>query len=378
MIANEFMLEKYKLKQKPFKDRIAREKWLETWTNREKEVRQWEEIISHSVSADKNYLAFIIGDYGQGKTLSLMKIEKTAKEYKEILPLLLNFKGEERAKAGLDFIFRVFRSIDFGELGERKHDDLRNAIEIIPDRFEETRTILEKIHFGEGETKRLALYFLRGEISSPTQSQLKKLEVLRKIDGIDIAKEHLAGFLMFIKGLGYTTLLLAIDEFEYLFALAPRTQHGIYLALLRGLYDFTAGMGENADYAANMVLFIAISESGWTYLDDLEKREASIGGPIVPLLRRIDDTIRLYPFDKKQTRELIEKRLAYNRVEGKFKEQPLVPFSEDFVDFISEDTKGAIAKIIVRCDHVLDAGLAERVPLLDKEFAKRVLEERGF
>jgi hypothetical protein len=54
MITQEFMREKYKLKRKPFKDRIAREKWLDTWTNREEEVKQWEGVISDSISSDKN------------------------------------------------------------------------------------------------------------------------------------------------------------------------------------------------------------------------------------------------------------------------------------------------------------------------------------
>jgi hypothetical protein len=247
----------------------------------------------------------------------------------------------------------------------------------MPDQFNEVRTILDKICCGEGEIGEVALYFLRGEII-PTQSQLRKLEVVRKIDRIDVAKEYLAGFLTFAKGLGYTTLLLAIDEFEYLFSLVTKTQHSIYLALLRELYDFTAGMGENAENIANMVLFIAISESGWSYLTDLEKKERSIGGPIVPLRRRVDAEIELGPFNEAQTRELIEKRLRYNRVEGRFEDQPLIPFTESFVSFIHEETRGVLEKIIVRCDHVLDAGLGERVPVLDKEFARRVLEERGF
>lgn len=367
MSTEEFMRERYALEQRPFKDRIAKEKWLDTWTNREEEIEKWTAIIADSVSTDKNYLALIIGDYGQGKTLSLMKIIEMADKYEEILPIRLNFKGEERSKPGLDFIFRVFKNIDFARLIEDRHDDLESAIENISDG--EVRAILGKICFGEGKTSRLALYFLRGEIT-PTQSQLKELEVLRKIDKIDIAKEYLTGLLTFIAGLGYRTLLLAIDEFEYLFSLVPRTQHSIYLALLRALYDL--------DGDAKMSFFIAISESGWSYLDVLDRREESGGSPSVPLRRRVDDMRTLGPFSKKQTKKLIEKRLSYNRIKGISMEKPLIPFTEDFVDFIWNETKGALAKIILRCDHVLDAGIAERVPILDREFAIRVLEERGF
>lgn len=377
MKVERFIEEKYGLKGNPFLDDIARAVWLETWVNREEQLKEWTRVISNAVSPVKNYIVFVIGDYGRGKTLSLLKIIDESKEHKEILPVYLNFKGEEKSKPGLDFMFRIFKSIDFDKVRKyKKKDDLKNVIESLSDDLDEVKVILKKIYFGENEQK-LALYFLRGELK-PTQSQLKELEVLRKIDSVDIAKEYLAGILGFIKKLEYSTLLLAIDEFEYLFSLVPRTQHSIYLALLRGLYDFPLGMGKKVNGIANMAFFIAVSESGWNSLKEMEKKEASTGGPIVPLLDRVDAKTILGLFDKKQTRKLIEKRLRYNRIKGKYEDEPLIPFTENFVDFIYEKTGGAPRAIIARCGQILDVGLAERVPLLNKEFARKALEERGF
>jgi Cdc6-like AAA superfamily ATPase len=379
MIDRDFMEKKYGLKERPFKDRIARETWIETWTNREKQVEQWNRVIDDSVnSPNANYITFIIGDYGQGKSLSLMKIAKTAKGKKEILPIRLNFKSEEKAKKpGLDFVFRIFKSIDFEKLRIDKNSNINNAIKNIPVKFDEARKVIIKIMSGEKDMSDLASYFIRGEIEL-NKSQLKDFGIIRKIDSLDIGKEYLIAFLAFIKELGYTTLLLAIDEFEYLFSLVTKSQQNIYLALLRGLYDITADYEIPDNTIANMVFFIAISEDGWTYLNDLEKKERSSGGPVNPLLRRIDEKVTLEPFDKNQTKELIQNRLRCNRASGSFDDQPLIPFKDDFVDFIFEETKGVLEKIIVRCDHVLDAGVAERIPLLDRDFAERVLRERGF
>ena len=205
------------------------------------------------------------------------------------------------------------------------------------------------------------------------------LGILRKIDNIDVAKEYLLGILIFLRALGYSSLLLAIDEFEYLFSLVPRTQYSIYLALLRGLYDFPLGIPirVNFDKVAKLVLFIAISEDGWRHLEELEKRETLTGGPISALLDRIDEITLLTVFDKNSTRQLIEKRLSYNRIKGKFEDEPLIPFTEDFVDLIYKKTQGNPRKIIELCGHILDAGLADRVPILDKEYAEKVIEERG-
>lgn len=392
---NKFLKREYGLKdtiREAFADDTARKMHLEWWINREREFREWQKIIRQSTSLNKNYIVFIIGSYGRGKTLSLLKVMDEAVKLKEIYPIFLNFKGEEKSKPGLDLIFRIYKSIDFYKLSSSRNDeDLKIAIKSMPEDFEEAKNILNRIYFGKvnkyqqtfftsdekSEVSRLALFFLRGEIK-PTVSQLKQLGVIRKIENIDVAKEYLAAILCFIKNLGYKGLLLAVDEFEYLFSLVTKSQHSIYIALLRSLYDFPVGLNIELEEIANMVFFIAISEDGWSSLKEMEKRETSIGGPTVPWLDRADAATTLGVFDKNQTLELIEKRLRFNRVKGKFEADPLIPYTEDFVDFIYERTGGEPRAITVRCSQVLEAGLAERIPLLNNEFAQRVLEERGF
>ena len=399
-IDTKFLQEKYGLKEAvriAFSDKTARRKQLEWWINREEELEEWRKIIMQSVSLERNHMVFIIGSYGRGKTLSLLKVIDEAEKHDEICICYLNFKGEEKSKSGLDFLLRVFRSIDFSKLKIGKTaEELRTAIKSIPGALGEPRSILEKIFLDKSdsyqqelfsvkelgqrsssELGKLALFFLRGEIK-PSPSQLRRLGIMRRIDTVDIAKEYLSAILSFIKALGYKTLLLAIDEFEYLFSLVPKSQHSIYIALLRSLYDFPTGLAWKPGDVANMTFFISISEDGWDNLKEMEKREASIGGPTVPLLDRVDAKTTLGVFDRNHTRELIVKRLKYNRIAHKFENQPLIPFTEDFVDYIYKQTDGEPRAIVVRCGQVLDAGLADRVPLLNRDFAQRVLEERGF
>lgn len=407
-MSNRFLEERYGLKEtviQAFSDKTARKEQLEWWTNREEELEVWRRIIAQSISLRKNHIVFIIGSYGRGKTLSLLKVVDESEKFKEIYQSSLNFKGEERSKPGLDFIFRIFKSIDFQRLKNEQTDEkLRSAIEAIPAAYREAKRVLTNICFGKVDVKalgvvmyqeklfpgtsqvqakmpdlekrgNLALFFLRGEIK-PSASQLEVLKVLRKIDSIDIAKEYLGAILCFLKNLGYKTLLLAIDEFEYLFSLVPKNQHSIYIALLRSLYDFPTGSELEPDNVANMAFFIAISEDGWASLKEMEMAEASIGGPTVPLLDRVDATTTLGNFDGDETKQLIVKRLQFNRVKGRFEDKPLIPFTEDFVNFIYEQTKGEPRATIVRCGQVLDAGLAEGVGLLNKDFALRVMKER--
>ena len=346
------------------------------------------------MSINKNFIIFIIGSYGRGKTLSLLKIKDEAKKFnRKIFPIYLSFKGEEKSKPGLDFIFWIFKSIDFDELVKNIDTiDLSKAIEDIPRNFDEAKSLLriiyghrrtkqQDVRGGDASTessiKKLALYFLHGELK-PTSSQLKQLGLMRKIDTIDIAKEYLGAILCFMKNLEYKSFLLAIEEFEYLFSLVPKSQHNIYLALLRGLYDFSTELNISSDEIANLVFFIAISEDGWEKLQDMEKREIRQGGPIRPLMRRVDVKTTLRNFNREETKELIEKVLRYNRVNEEFDKNLLIPFTEDFVDYIYDQTAGLPSAIKVRCAQVLDAGLADRVPSLTEKYAQKILEERRF
>ena len=73
----------------------------------------------------------------------------------------------------------------------------------------------------------------------------------------------------------------------------------------------------------------------------------------------------------------ISKRLAFNRVRGKYEDQPLIPFTEDFVEFLYETSAGKPGEIIIRCDHVLDVGVEKEITLLTDSFAKEVFDLRG-
>jgi len=398
MEEEKFISAKYKLKQSAFDafpDKVARPENIAWWIDREEELQKWEALINKAAKTRRNYMAFIIGNYGRGKTFSLLKIVEIAKNYERAVPVFLNLKGEEKSTPGLDLLFKIFRSINFFEIAKDiDPKKLRETIDSLPESLKEVKAILRAIYFGtigayqtglfgdvshtrQSTLADVALNFLKGDIR-PNATQLKQLSVLRKIDKIDIAKEYLAGILVFIRKLGYTTLLLAVDEFEGLFSLVTKSQQSIYIALLRSLYDFPMGTPLKDEEIANMVFFFGISESGWASLKEMESKEEAIGGPTVPLMERIDEASTLSVFNKAQARELIEKRLKYNRIEEKFEVEPLIPFTENFVEYVQEITNGEPRDILEVCGHVLDAGIAERVPKLDRKFAESVLEARGY
>ncbi|MCX6686746.1 MAG: DUF2791 family P-loop domain-containing protein [Methanoregula sp.] len=400
---DKFLQKQYKLKNKKevfetFKDKVAKNRDLHLWVDRDEESEKWNNIIKESSEIDKNYIVFIIGNYGRGKSLSILKILNESKKYPNISSVYLNLLAEEAQPSALTFIFRIFKNLDFYKLSKgKKYGKIKIAIDKIPSQYTEVKKILHRIYFGpqkseqailfddnldfqiqdKSDISKNALFFLRGEIT-PNASLMKALGVSRKIENIDLGKEYLAGILFFMRNLGYHTLLLGIDEFESLFSLVPKSKQSKYTALLRGLYDLPSELDIKPQELANIVFFISISESGWSGLKEMRDKEASIGGPTQPLLDRVDAEITLSVLNKESTSDLISKRLHYNRIDDSVLDKPLIPFNEGFVNYIYDKTGGEPRMILTRCSQVLDAGLKDRAPLLTAEYAQKVLEKRGF
>jgi hypothetical protein len=369
------MEKKYGLKESPFKQKSSLWEEVPTWVDREKEMKAWNKILDDSVATPSaNFIVLIVGDYGMGKSLSLFKINNEARERKRHFPIYLSLLGEQKpSKPGLDVMYRIFREVDFSKLKINKKELMYvNEID------SEVYKILRHILFGDKELKKLALSYIRGEISV-TQSQLKALGVMRKMNDIDLAIDYLIGILFLIKQSGFSTFLITIDEFEYLFSLVPKSSQPIYLALLRRLYDLRTRIPQKLrDTTSNIALFLAISADGERRLKEMQDTEKTTGGPISPLRRRIAfNVITLTSLTQKASIELIEKRLSLNRTTGEFSENPLIPFTKEFAVFIHDISDGRPETIIDRCDNVLDVGLERRIPLLTKEFAIEVLQERG-
>jgi hypothetical protein len=353
---------------------------MQTWVGRQKEMDQAARILEDAVTGGKNHLVFFVGDYGLGKTMTLLKTVDVAKEKygPRILSFYTSFISPEKvANPGIYLVFKILRGIiqtkpslrlKLAPLASRK------LAELHPDILNVFRAAFSTKQ--DASLKQIALDFLCGTIK-PNQTQMRLLNINRKIDSLDVSIEYLVALLFLLKQSGICAVVGAMDEVEYLFSLATKSAQPVYLALLRELYDLPSKWGE--DWIKNMAglsLFFAISEDGWRRLLELQQSEQTTGGPITPLRDR-SATIFLLKFDRQTSEELIKKRLSLDRVSGKYQRDPLIPFTPDFVDFITDQAEGKPRWIIRFCDHVLDAGLERRVKLLDASFAKSVLIEKG-
>ncbi len=370
-----FLKNKYHLSELPFTRDTGSKDLVPTWVNQDEEVKKWKAIVDSLSNPQKNYLAVIIGQYGRGKTQALWKVASMAEEAGKVLVIYKDFrKGQAVKDPELDFIFELIRGIPFDELSKSK-TTIKAAIEKLPDSLEESRTILNKLYFGTSAQKKLALYFIKGQIK-PNKTQLEELEVLRKLDDSSILKEYFAAILRFLKELGFSSICFCLDEFESLFGLVPKSQRPSYIGILRSLYDFPGGsVTGDIGEITRIAIFIAVSEDGWTRLKEMEQEEKSTGGPIQPFIRRIDAVGSLKALTKDDTTKLIEARLKFDRPTKKYRSDYIIPFKKDFVEFVFEESNGEPHLIVGICDDVLKAGLKNKIEILDRKFAEQVLKK---
>jgi len=277
-------------------------------------------------------------------------------------------------KFGLDFVQRIFARLELDDIKNILVQVGKNDIEYLKGILHDPGIIFEKIKKGD----QLAFSFLRAD-RILDKKEMKELGVIRKIDSTDRAKEYLLAFLYLLKKAKIDTLLLAIDEVEYIFSQMRGAKISLVFNTLRGLYDLQQSYNKAIELGetTNMIFFFGISEDGWRKLNELHKREKTQGGPIQPFMDRKNNIIVLTPLSKNETKELIELRLKFNRVKGFYERKPLIPFTEQFVNYVFGLTKGRPRYIVERCDTVLLDGLDQKIPLITVDFAKKVYESHG-
>lgn len=368
-----FMEKEYRLKEDPFDSKVD---LFAPMAGRKEEKKKWEQIIRQRAGQRGNSFNFVIGDYGLGKSFTLYKICKSVEEHhKSILPVFITLLPEDAVrKFGLEFIQRIFSRFELKDFKRLLSTVNKNDFDHLKELLREPAIVFEKIKKGE----ELAFVFLRGDRSLDSK-ELKGLGIGRKIDSTDKAKDYLLALLYLLKKARIDSLLLAIDEVEYIFSQMRGSKISLAFNTLRGIHDLQQSHHKSLELGetANMIFFFGISEDGWRRLTvDLQKREKSQGGPIQPFMDRKDNVITLEPLSKPETKELIELRLSQSRA-GTDARKPLIPFTEEFVTYLFNLTKGRPRYIVERCDRVLLEGLEQKIPLITVDFAKKVYESHG-
>lgn len=346
-----------------------------------------------------NFMHFIVGSVGRGKSISLFRIEQIIEDdySTSVLPVRLEFVNTDDMNPR-GFLFRILvRLVQAWPRKKVAPDLILRALQQLPTDYSEWRGLLRAIMlpqasqlmstaslfpetFGgtssELDNRLVAIRYLSGQ--PLTAQEYGVLGLRHRLNSTDSALSILTSLRIALRCVGYCGIVGLVDEFENLFSNISKTRRPQYVTLLRNLYDAGTPDGLSGADMASLGFFFGVSEGGMSELSALGEHESD-AGPTAALKSRISSTT-LVGFTLVQTRQLIEKRLQKGRSTAPDQSDPeayIIPFTDDFVKYVHLVTMGWPRGIVQTCQDVLEAGLAEGVTLLDRNFAEKVRSDRA-
>lgn len=345
-----------------------------------------QEFLSRVVQTIKDFIGvqtnrglMLIGDYGMGKTFTLMKLEQAILADQPILAVRLPLLPSDPApRFGVDFIRRIYATIGKERLIELCHNSSLGFLDSV-DGF--VRQIFTNLKSADNSDVVELSYDYLTSSQSLTKSELTQIQVRRTLTTTTAAFDSLFGLMCLAKSVQKLSLLILVDEMEYLFTEKSSAKAAEVINNLRALLDIYSekvARGLSTDKFSNVVFLYALSDDGFARLQAYEqRRQSSSGGGWRPFLDRISLGHRFFlePLKRGETESLIELRMSIDPLRHKQKPQPpFIPYTEDFIDYIYEVSVGKPRDIVDYCGIVLSEGLRKGIARIDNEFARHILE----
>lgn len=330
---------------------------------REAEWRQILTRVEQAMQRSGNDIIVILGDYGMGKTYTLWQMYEHYRKMPELWvtePISL-LSSESTSRFAVDLVGRTLQRIGY-----------TRVIDLIK---EADNTWQEYVD------NPLVLDMLCDLTSDESKVRDKARDRLIKNRDNLIAQGLLFALQFILAATGRQRFLWLIDEFEYIMVLSTAKVTQL-INTLKDIYDRQAefemryGLGKSA----KIIFTFASSPAGWERLKKLtqDAMRKTGGAGVAPFAQRIPRTsvISLAVLDITECRQLIALRLAKNR-SSEVKE-PLIPYDEDFVEFIYELTVGVPRKLLEFTTVVLMGALEQDLPRITVNAARSILEKEGF
>jgi len=368
------MYEQFNLRSNPFLEDFHEDFPM---IDREEVSRDLDFFLNGFMKQASPQMLAILGDYGIGKTFVLLQLLKKLKEGKilgDFKTLSLYMKvltpkpptkyfhylySETMNRLGLSSLRLLSKEIR----GLRNKPRLARLQEIDQD-------LVKALSCIGTDLESPAWSFLRG--APILASQMKKINVDSKITTDERAEFIYIEFLKTLDILGYKSLILLIDEFEYILTATGAKRSAQIIVSFKDLFDKTnemIGVGENI---CKPVFIIACTPGVWR--EGIPSLMNSVGlGGIYPFWERIYSTYTLKPFSDDETRRLVTSRLQARRI--KTTNDAISPFTHDFFPFITKVTQGIPRRTLRRTAFVLDIADQRGIERINRDEAENILKE---
>lgn len=329
--------------------------------------KEWDRLvkrIEQSLQKTGNEILVVRGDYGMGKSFTLAQLHEHfagSSEYFVPSPMPL-MSAEQSSKFSVDLANRLFEKIGRDQvvkLVKRAKESWRGRVSPAADR------IFSALLSNDAEDVTEALNTL---LSPKLQTR----------DGQSL----IFGLQFILASNKKGALLWLIDEFEYVLVLT-KAKLSQLAQTLRELYDRQSEFEKQLGFgvSAKIIFVYATSPSGWERLESTAEgagKRAGLTGTagvgVAPFHRRVSQAniIDLEPLSRSNTQRLIETRME-NRDK---KLMPVyIPFTDDFISYIYQLSKGRPDEIIKFCDIIFLEAQAQKLMEVNQERAREILKK---
>ncbi len=336
---------------------------------------EWRDVVrvlrSAILETDICRFVLIFGDYGMGKSFILAEIFRRANQTRGVLAVKDVITQRPIATRALILgsrkpEFDICRNMILG-LGPLKVVELVNKLK---DRLPKGKwgDVFNLIKAGSEDAWR----YLTGD--RLTKAELEALGVREWLRTPDAMVGALFEVLKLMTRAEYTTLLVLVDEFEFIRAQLGDKAVVAVLDALRSIFDEFAAIKKEA---AKIVFVFGVSTQAWDKIMDLDAslRVKTGGGGIAPFTERIlpSDRVTLHPWSEEATLQLVRSRLE--EVRDSDSANPWAPFTESAVRYVHKISQQKPRLVLQNCFMVLEeAANDENAKTIDAELAKKVLE----
>lgn len=345
-------------------------------------VDEWQRIMGivvDLVHADSCGIMVIHGNYGMGKTFTLLKIREEIQQGSikdpigEVLPVFLKaMESQTPSNYMSNLLTRSLR-----ELGRKEVESIAKKAIQSKAKVDDETLLNVFTHLANGNDE--AWNWLIGR--SMSSSQNKELGASYKITDPRESQTTFREFLKILRRAGFRNLVIILDEWEYLLVMTSGNKLRSVIHDLQLIWDsYNETSPSERKLLCKVVFVIGCSPDSWQRFIEMAKSDLGKkgGGGTETFLRRIPERakISLSPLKDKDVRRLLINRLKGYR-EDKGSDDRLYPFDESYVQFISEVSMGIPSHVINLSSLILDEAANRNIEKINRRIGEEVLHEFG-
>ncbi|AJW71063.1 hypothetical protein [Nitrosopumilus adriaticus] len=358
---------KFNLTSNPFLE----EKHTFPMVGRKKDWDKIKNVTEELLTADSCGIITIYGDYGMGKTFTLLKMQEEYQKNKDSGKVIFLKTIETGIPTNFlsDLLIRITRNIGKDEMVK-----LAKRVDFVSLDIDNT---LKNVLINLSDGNEISWKWFIGR--SITNTELKQIQAEFKIKDNYETFTVFLDFLKFLYVAGCQNMILLFDEWEYLLSRASIDQVRTIVRDLQKLWD-----GYNECRASNMklckIIFVIASSIGsWRIFLEMIDKDVSKkgGGGTETFMRRIPEMakINLSPFALSDVKKFIINRLKEYRL--KPSSDDLFPLTNDYVQFITEISWGIPSSILSKSALIIKEASDGEIKQVTTDFSKQILKNHG-